>query len=164
MIKYMVSTCQFVLYVSNMPRFTPAIVLAKTTRERNHSTQEDGFVNRLINYLSSIVSTASRSLNHPMLVSSVKKSASTTGATKLKVQKHVGPLTRFSSVMVEQLEHWEEEEREIREQRYRDLEQAFRMFDTDNSGSISEKELRSILCSLGHNPTNQQIHDLMLQV
>lgn len=44
------------------------------------------------------------------------------------------------------------------------LEEAFREFDTDQSGDICQKELRNILRSLGHNPSEGEVNELMAKV
>ncbi|KAH8811189.1 calcium ion binding, calmodulin [Xylogone sp. PMI_703] len=43
----------------------------------------------------------------------------------------------------------------------KEMRQAFRVFDRDNSGTISSEELRRVLASLGENLTDEQIDELM---
>ncbi|CAM9628051.1 unnamed protein product [Choristocarpus tenellus] len=45
-----------------------------------------------------------------------------------------------------------------------DLREAFRNFDKDGSGEIDEEELRTVMTSLGYNPTNKQLKDMMGKV
>ncbi|MEQ9000036.1 MAG: hypothetical protein RID53_26435 [Coleofasciculus sp. B1-GNL1-01] len=44
------------------------------------------------------------------------------------------------------------------------LWQAFRVFDEDGSGEISADELGAVMRSLGQNPTDAQLHDMMQDV
>ncbi|CAN0065074.1 unnamed protein product [Discosporangium mesarthrocarpum] len=45
-----------------------------------------------------------------------------------------------------------------------DLRESFRNFDKDNSGEIDADELRTVMTSLGYNPTKQQLEDMMAKV
>ncbi|MEQ9371598.1 MAG: EF-hand domain-containing protein [Coleofasciculus chthonoplastes F3-SA18-01] len=44
------------------------------------------------------------------------------------------------------------------------LWQAFRVFDEDGSGEISADELGAVMRSLGQNPTDAQLYDMMQEV
>ena len=57
-----------------------------------------------------------------------------------------------------------EEERVFREHQRQSLEEAFHLFDIDQSGCISLTELRDVLKSLGYNPTEKEIVQIMAQV
>ncbi|TRY76469.1 hypothetical protein TCAL_05346 [Tigriopus californicus] len=50
---------------------------------------------------------------------------------------------------------------DIRRHNRAQLEWAFNTFDTDNSGTICRSELRDVLRALGHNPSEDQVNDLM---
>ena len=42
-----------------------------------------------------------------------------------------------------------------------DWNEAFKMFDQDKNGSISASEVKSVLCALGQNPTQDEISDVV---
>lgn len=44
------------------------------------------------------------------------------------------------------------------------LREAFKLFDLDGNGTISCGELGTVMRSLGQNPTDQEIHDLIHEV
>jgi len=45
-----------------------------------------------------------------------------------------------------------------------DLREAFSMFDTDGNGSVDAKELREVMRSLGQNPSNREIMEMINSV
>ena len=45
-----------------------------------------------------------------------------------------------------------------------ELRRAFQVFDHDNSGTISTEELRSVLKSIGEDPSDAEIDEMMVQV
>ena len=48
-------------------------------------------------------------------------------------------------------------EYEISEERRRELEDAFEMFDKDKDGSITAKELKNVMDTLGQNPSDEEV-------
>ncbi|KAG5181716.1 yellow cameleon 2.60 [Tribonema minus] len=54
--------------------------------------------------------------------------------------------------------------REATEEELEDYREAFNNFDKDQSGEIDEYELGTVMRSLGYNPTDEQLHDMMLKV
>ena len=42
-----------------------------------------------------------------------------------------------------------------------ELKTAFDLFDKDGTGSISSEELRSVICTLGHTPSSQEIDQMV---
>lgn len=42
-----------------------------------------------------------------------------------------------------------------------ELRESFALFDNDGDGSISESELRAAMQSLGYNPSDTQIHNMI---
>ena len=49
-------------------------------------------------------------------------------------------------------------------EREKELKEYFEMFDRDKDGSINEKELGNILRSLGHDPTDQDLSEMINEV
>ena len=45
-----------------------------------------------------------------------------------------------------------------------EYQQAFALYDRNADGTIDEDELLSVLRSLGQNPTEQEVHDILNQV
>mmetsp|Transcript_13790 Transcript_13790/g.29842 ORF Transcript_13790/g.29842 Transcript_13790/m.29842 type:complete len:254 (+) Transcript_13790:196-957(+) len=58
-------------------------------------------------------------------------------------------------------QHREVRVRQLTEEQYKQLVDAFDLFDTDKSGVISAKELRSAMRSLGLNPTREDIRRII---
>lgn len=48
-------------------------------------------------------------------------------------------------------------------ERYEEIKEAFQVFDKDNDGFITIKELATVMRSLGHNPTETELLDLIQQ-
>ena len=44
------------------------------------------------------------------------------------------------------------------------MREAFKMFDTDNSGSIDTTELKQAMQALGHSPTDEEVSEMVRQV
>ena len=49
-------------------------------------------------------------------------------------------------------------------QQIQELKEAFQLFDRDGDGTISTDELGIVLRSIGQNPTDQQIEDMIAEV
>lgn len=47
---------------------------------------------------------------------------------------------------------------------FTDFKQAFKLFDDDDSGTITSKELGTILRQLGQNPTEAELQDMINEV
>ena len=45
--------------------------------------------------------------------------------------------------------------------RFQDIKEAFNVFDKDNDGFITIKELGTVMRSLGHNPTEMELQDMI---
>ena len=52
----------------------------------------------------------------------------------------------------------------LNEEDIQDYKDAFSLFDTNDDGIITQKELRNILHSLGQNPTECELHDMIREV
>ncbi|PIA15017.1 calmodulin [Coemansia reversa NRRL 1564] len=50
------------------------------------------------------------------------------------------------------------------EKRRIEYKEAFELFDTDGSGAISHKEMGELMRKMGHNPTKQEIQDMINEV
>ena len=112
-----------------------AAVESRAKRSEPNLQIDDGVVNRFLSYASLV---ASSSLY-------TKENTPTSTVQQRAAPRH-GQYKKWTSVIARQLEEWEEEvEREVRGQRYKDLKEAFHTYDVDGSGSISAKELRTIL-------------------
>lgn len=53
---------------------------------------------------------------------------------------------------------------ELSQDQIAELKEAFLVFDKDGDGTISAKELETILKSLGTNPTEQELQDMIKEV
>ena len=51
--------------------------------------------------------------------------------------------------------------KQITEDQLNEYKEAFSLFDKDSSGSISTKELKNVLTSMGQNPTETEIKDMI---
>ena len=49
------------------------------------------------------------------------------------------------------------------DERYKEYKEAFDMFDRDKDGHITEKELGNIMRSLGHDPSDSDLKEFMLE-
>ncbi|KAG5183425.1 calmodulin [Tribonema minus] len=56
------------------------------------------------------------------------------------------------------------EMRELTQEELDDYKEAFDNFDKDGNGEIDEIELSTVMRSLGYNPTDEQLHDMMLNI
>ena len=45
-----------------------------------------------------------------------------------------------------------------------EFKEAFSLFDKDGDGTITTKELGTVMRSLGQNPTEQELHDMINEV
>ena len=57
-----------------------------------------------------------------------------------------------------------EDNNPLKNERENELKEYFDMFDRDKDGSINEKELGNILRSLGHDPTDQDLTEMLNEV
>lgn len=45
-----------------------------------------------------------------------------------------------------------------------EFEESFKMFDTDGDGRVTKDELRTTMRTMGQNPTEQELDDMMAEV
>ena len=53
---------------------------------------------------------------------------------------------------------------ELTDEQKAEFKEAFALFDKDGDGSITTKELGTVMRSLGQNPTEAELHDMILEV
>jgi len=53
---------------------------------------------------------------------------------------------------------------DLTEEQVCEFKDAFTLFDKDNDGAITAKELATVLKSLGHNPTDQELSEMIASV
>ncbi len=58
----------------------------------------------------------------------------------------------------------DDELQEISEDRIEEIKEAFKLFDTDGSGSITAQELQDFFIKIGHNPSKKQIDKMISEV
>ena len=62
------------------------------------------------------------------------------------------------------MDQLDEELQEISENKIEEIREAFKLFDTDGSGSITAQELQDFFIKIGHNPSKKQIDKMIKEV
>ena len=57
-----------------------------------------------------------------------------------------------------------DEEEYITDEQRKELQDIFDQFDKDKDGKISDKELKNAIVSMGQNPTDDEINEMMREV
>lgn len=136
-----------------MPIFK-AFVVANTKKPRSRATnksfgREDSLVNRFLSYVSIVRREKSEQDRD-------RKTKKESAKETLKRQERVRNGQEISDWCEEVFSGDVVEDEDMREQRRLDILAAFEAFNIDEGCAVNARELRKILCWLGHNPTEEQ--------
>ncbi len=134
-----------------MARFiAPGVFFIKGANRSEKGPKDDNVLTRFIGYFSQGINT---------VIGVTEPSASNRVANSIKIKADAERNNRELNNN-EKVVDWL---RELREEELGELNAAFAKFDLDDSGSINRSELRDVLRSLGHNPTEYQVHEVMVR-